>query len=90
MWQLIKFLEENERQITDSRDDALTGLISILQEIRESKDNHYLAAAIISTMRVGRRAQQTRDAGDRTAEQFFREAIIQAFEVGKRSAIIRP
>lgn len=90
MWQLIKFLEENERQITDSSDDVLANLVSVLQEIRESKDNHDLAAAIISAMRVGRRAQQIKDAGDKTAEQFFKEAMMQAFEVGKRSAIIRP
>lgn len=68
MWQLIKFLEENERQITDSSDDVLASLVSVLQEIRESKDNHDLAAAIISAMQVGRRAQQIKDAGDRTVE----------------------
>ncbi|WP_148701783.1 hypothetical protein [Candidatus Nitrososphaera evergladensis] len=52
-----------------------------------ARDHEELAAAVASALWLGRRAQQIKESGDKSAEQFFREAIMVAFETGRRSAI---
>jgi hypothetical protein len=41
-------------------------------------------------MWLGKRAQEIKEQGDKSAEQFFREAVMIAFETGRRSAITAP
>lgn len=56
-----------------------------------SREHKELAAAVASAMWLGRRAQMIKQAsGDRTAEQFFLESIVMAFDVGRRSEIVSP
>lgn len=104
MWRLVKYLEENEQGIIgkiDSIERTEEGstaheMAAKLAEIwpgdddRITKDHYELAAAIMQALWLGRRAQQEKEErGDREAGQFFQDAILQAFEAGKRSAIAR-
>jgi hypothetical protein len=41
-------------------------------------------------MWLGKRAQEIKEKGDRSAEQFFREAVMVGFETGRRAAITAP
>jgi hypothetical protein len=90
MWRLVKYLEENNSEVLSRKE-----LVQKLCEIWPSGDNSSapardhedLAAAVASALWLGRRAQQIKESGDKSAEQFFREAIMVAFETGRRSAI---
>jgi anthranilate phosphoribosyltransferase len=92
MWRLVKFLEEeNEQSLAVGN---VEGLAAVLQEIwpdGQKEDYAILAAAVASALQLGRRAQQIKDEkNNRSAEQFFRDAISAAFETGKNSAVMRP
>ncbi|HEX2558046.1 MAG TPA: hypothetical protein VHK86_06960 [Nitrososphaera sp.] len=82
MWRLVKYLEENSKEMTDSRSEGkIREVAEKLAEIRpECSDNerHELAIAIMSAMWLGYRAQE------KEAAAFFRDAILQAFEAGRR------
>lgn len=101
MWRLVKYLEENEQQLlllssssAASRPASTEGLAAVLQEIwpgGQEADYAALAGAAMSALWLGRRAQEIKDRnGDRSADQFFRDAISAAFETGKNSAVTRP
>jgi hypothetical protein len=92
MWRLVKYLEENWPAMEAGGYD---GLAEKLAEIwppdgGATKDHQVLAAAVAAAFRLGRRAQEIKEAGDREAEKFFRESILVAFETGRRSAITSP
>lgn len=85
MWRLVKYLEENAKEITglDSvqREGKIRDMAEKLAEIRpegSDKERQELAIAIMAAMWLGYRAQ-----GKETAA-FFRDAISQAFETGRR------
>ena len=103
MWRLVKYLEENQLSIVENinarkddgdgndNDDLHKALAKTLSDIwpgKNTKDSSKLANAVMTAMWLGRRAQEIKDSGDKSAEQFFREAILMAFETGRRSAII--
>ncbi|MEO9295188.1 MAG: hypothetical protein ABI347_06280 [Nitrososphaera sp.] len=93
MWRLVKYLEENWPAIEAKGD--YDGLAEKLAEIWPSegavaKDHKELAAAVAAALRLGRRAQEIKEAGDREAGKFFRESMLMAFEAGRRSAITSP
>ena len=95
MWRLVKHLEENEQAIMESvlkTSMEQQGLAEKLAEIwsGDPKDCSVLAGAAASALWLGRRAQMLKEGGDRSAEQFFREAVMVAFETGRRSAITAP
>lgn len=95
MWRLVKYLEENQLSLfetVDARKEAHRELAEKLSEIRPSdaKDNAELANAVMAALWLGRRAQMIKESGDKSAEQFFREAVLTAFETGRRSAITAP
>lgn len=95
MWRLVKYLEENQLslfEMVDARKEMHKELADKLSEIRsgDGKDNAELANVIITALWLGRRAQQIKESGDKSAEQFFREAVLTAFETGRRSAITAP
>lgn len=78
--------------MVDARKQTNTELAEKLAEVRPSdqKDNAELANAVMTALWLGRRAQQIKESGDKTADQFFREAVLVAFETGRRSAITAP
>ncbi len=85
MWRLVKYLEENAKEITDldsaQRVGKIRDMAEKLAEIRpegSDKERQELAIAIMSAMWLGYRAQEKETAA------FFRDAILQAFEAGKR------
>ena len=82
MWRLVKYLEENSKEITNSRSEGkIREMAEKLAEIRpESSDSerHELAVAIMAAMWLGYRAQEKETAA------FFRDAVLQAFEAGRR------
>lgn len=95
MWRLVKYMEENQQSLFDAvdmRKDTRQELAKKLSEVRpgDQKDNAELANAVMTALWLGRRAQQIKESGDKTAEQFFREAVLVAFETGRRSAITAP
>lgn len=95
MWRLVKYLEENQLSLfetVDARKETHKELAEKLAEIRpgDAKDNDELANAVIAALWLGRRAQAIKESGDKSAEQFFREAVLTAFETGRRSAITAP
>jgi hypothetical protein len=94
MWRLVKYLEENEPQmmaLVESRKSEHAHA-STLAEIwpGNAKEHEELANAVMTVMWLGKRAQEIKEKGDKTAEQFFREAVMVAFETGRRSAITAP
>jgi len=95
MWRLVKYLEENQLslfEMVDARKEMYKELAEKLSEIRpgDEKDNAELANVIITALWLGRRAQQIKESGDKSTEQFFRETVLTAFETGRRSAITAP
>jgi hypothetical protein len=95
MWRLVKYLEENQLllfDLVDARKDTHLELAEKLSEIRpgDAKDSAELANAVLTALWLGRRAQVIKESGDRSAEQFFREVVLTAFETGRRSAITAP
>lgn len=95
MWRLVKYLEENQQslfEIIEARKEKHSELAEKLAEIRpgDAKDNAELANAVITALWLGRRAQVIKESGDKSAERFFREAVLTAFETGRRSAITAP
>lgn len=95
MWRLVKYLEENQLSLldfVDARKETHHELAEKLSEIRpgDAKDSAELANAVLVAMWLGRRAQAIKEQGDKSAEQFFREAVLTAFETGRRSAITAP
>jgi hypothetical protein len=95
MWRLVKYFEENQLSLfdlVDTRKDTYQELAEKLSEIRpgDAKDSAELANAVLAALWLGRRAQAIKEQGDRTVEQFFREAVLTAFETGRRSAITAP
>jgi hypothetical protein len=95
MWRLVKYLEENQLSLienVDARADTDPELAERLSEIRPggAKDSAELANAVLTALWLGRRAQVMKESGDKSAEQFFREAVLMAFETGRRSAITAP
>ncbi|MEM2139493.1 MAG: hypothetical protein QXJ74_04630 [Nitrososphaera sp.] len=95
MWRLVKYLEENQLSLfetVDARKETHRELAEKLAEVRPGgeKDNAELANAVMTAMWLGRRAQAIKESGDKSAEQFFREAVLTAFETGRRSAITAP
>lgn len=94
MWRLVKYLEENGPALSalvESRKSEHE-LSSTLSEMWPggAKEHEELADAIITAVWLGKRAQEIKEKGDRSAEQFFREAVMVAFETGRRSAITAP
>lgn len=92
MWRLIRYLEENQLslfEMVDTRKETHAELAEKLAEIRpgDEKDNTELANVVITALWLGRRAQTIKESGDKSAEQFFREAVLAAFEAGRRAAI---
>ena len=87
MWRLVKYLEENSKEITDSRsEDKIREMAEKLAEIRpecSDKERHELAIVIMAAMWLGYRAQEKETAA------FFRDAILQAFEAGRRSGMLQ-
>ncbi len=56
-----------------------------------SREHEELATAVASALWLGRHAQQIKEkTGDKHAEQFFREAMMVAFETGRGLAITSP
>lgn len=98
MWRLVKYLEENWPAIDASIDTRTTEQGELAAKLAEiwpaagavTKDHVELAAAVASVLWLGRRAQEIKESGDKEAEKFFREAIMMAFEAGRRSAITSP
>lgn len=95
MWRLVKYLEENQLSLfekVDARKETHLELAEKLSEIQpgDVKDNAELANTVMTALWLGRRAQQIKESGDKSAEQFFREAVFAAFETGRRSAITAP
>lgn len=93
MWRLVKYLEENWPAIESGgkNDELAIKLGEIWPSNGEvTKDHRELANTVASALRLGRRAQEIKEAGDREAERFFREAMMMAFEAGRRSAITSP
>lgn len=95
MWRLVKHLEENEQAIIESVTNSCMEQEELAEKLAEiwpgdAKDHGVLAAAVASALWLGRRAQMLKEGGDRSAEQFFREAVMVAFETGRRSAITAP
>lgn len=82
MWRLVKYLEENREEIRNARsEDKIREVAEKLAEIRpecSDKERHELAIAIVAAMWLGYSAQEKDTAA------FFRDAILQAFEVGRR------
>ena len=94
MWRLVKYLEENEPALSalvESR-KSRHELAATLAEIWPggAKEHEELANAVVTVMWLGKRAQEIKEQGDKSAEQFFREAVMVAFETGRRSAITAP
>ena len=87
MWRLVKYLEENSKEITNSRsDDKIHEMAEKLTEIRPEcgdAERSELAVAIMAAMRLGYSAQEKETAA------FFRDAILQAFETGRRAAMMQ-
>jgi len=87
MWRLIKYLEENSKEITGHSmpgAERARDLAEKLAEIRpEGSEHHELAAAVMAAMRLGYRAQ------GKEAASFFRDCIFEAFEAGRRSAMMQ-
>lgn len=94
MWRLAKYLEENGPSLFELVEQRKSEheLAKVLAEIRPggTKENEELASAIIAAMWLGKRAQEIKEKGDRSAEQFFREAVMVGFEAGRRAAITAP
>jgi hypothetical protein len=94
MWRLAKYLEENGPSLFELVEQRKSGheLAKVLAEIRpgDPKEHGELAGAVITAMWLGKRAQEIKEQGDRSAEQFFREAVMIGFETGRRSAITAP
>lgn len=95
MWRLVKYLEENGPALAESVREDHEELAGKLAEIwpgdgKVEKGHFALAGAIVAALWLGRQAQLNKEAGDRKAEQFFREAIAAAFETGKQSAMTSP
>ena len=85
MWRLVKYLEENAEEITglDSaqKEGKIRDMAEKLAKIRpEGSDEECqeLAIAIMAAMWLGYRIQEKETAA------FFRDAILQAFEAGRR------
>jgi hypothetical protein len=82
MWRLVKYLEENREEITNSRsEDKIREVAEKLAEIRpecSDKERHELAIAIMGAIWLGYSAQE------KETTAFFRDAIFEAFEVGRR------
>ena len=87
LWRLVKYLEENSKELTNSRSDAnILEMAEKLAEIRpECKDTERreLAVAIMAAIWLGYRAQKKETAA------FFRDAILQAFETGRRAGMMQ-
>jgi hypothetical protein len=104
VWRLVKYLEENGPELlADAVKEEHVELAGKLAEIwpggdggssgssRVEKEHHALANAVIAALWLGRQAQLKKEAGgDRSAEQFFREAMAAAFEMGRQSAMTAP
>ncbi len=93
MWRLVKYLEENWPAIeSEGKNEELAAKLAEIWPSggEVTKDHGELASAVASALRLGRRAQEIKEAGDREAERFFREAMLMAFEAGRRSAITSP
>ncbi|AIC16481.1 hypothetical protein [Nitrososphaera viennensis] len=93
MWRLVKYLEESDPEfLSKNRQELVQKLHEIWPgDESPSREHEELAAAIASALWLGRRAQQIKEkTGGKGAEQFFREAIMVAFETGRRSAITAP
>lgn len=95
MWRLVKYLEENEPALSalvESRESQHGELAATIAEIWPggTKEHAELANAVITVMWLGKKAQEIKEQGDKSAEQFFREAMMIAFETGRRSAITAP
>jgi hypothetical protein len=93
MWRLVKYLEENGPVLAASVREDHAVLAEKLAEIwpgdgKVEKGHFALAGAIVAALWLGRQAQLNKEAGDRGAEQFFKEAIAAAFETGKQSAMV--
>ena len=101
MWRLVKYLEENESSImgivNDAKSSEQSGIRETAAKLAEiwpgdgmmTKDHYELSVAITWALWLGRRAQQEKEKDNHEAGRFFQEAILQAFEAGKRSAITR-
>lgn len=95
MWRLVKYLEESDLEAL-SRNELVQKLHEIWPTDANnsaglSREHEELARAVASAVWLGRHAQQLKDkTGDKHTEQFFREAMMVAFETGRRSAITSP
>ena len=92
MWRLVKYLEEN-RTLAASVKEEHAELAEKLAEIwpgdgKVEKEHFALANAVVAALWLGRQAQLKKEAGNKNAEQFFREAMAVAFETGRQSAIV--
>jgi hypothetical protein len=87
MWRLVKYLEENSKEITDSRSEGkIREVAEKLAEIRpecSDRERHELAVGVMAAMWLGYRAQV------KETTAFFRDAILQAFEAGRRAAMMQ-
>jgi hypothetical protein len=98
VWRLVKYLEENWPAITASVDAGRGEYGELAAKLAEiwpeggaaTRDHLQLAGAVAMSLRLGRRAQEIKEAGDKGAEWFFREAMLVAFETGRQSAITTP
>lgn len=89
MWRLVKYLEENKEEIisfVDSIPRAEYGITEKLAEIwpdGSDKERQELADAVMAAMWLGYRAK------GKEAASFFRDCIFEAFEAGKRYAMMQ-
>ena len=93
MWRLVKYLEENWPAIeSKSKNEELAAKLAEIwpSDGPITPDHRELAGVVASALKLGRRAQEIKEAGDREAERFFQEAMLMAFEAGRRSAITSP
>jgi hypothetical protein len=92
MWRLVKYLEESDLEALP-RNELVQKLYDIWptdinNPARPSREHEELAAAVASALWLGRYAQQIKEkTGDKHIEQFFREAMVVAFETGRRLAM---
>jgi hypothetical protein len=95
MWRLVKYLEENgsKEALSKNQSELARKLCEIWPATdddcnKPSREHEELAVVVMSAMWLGSRAQEIKEsAGDKSAEKFFREAMIVAFETGRRLAI---
>ncbi|GEM_PF-6959687 len=89
MWRLVKYLEENREEIINFVDSIPRAEHSMAEKLAEiwpdgsDKERQELANAVMAALWLGYRAK------GKEAASFFRDCIFEAFEAGRRSAMMQ-